>query len=118
MESQAEGGYPFEAFAFSRPHRHDARRVVRFGSSSGDFSGRNAFTARIPEIRQPKAGVRGSAQVPISLLAAGRYFTAGRYQYAPGGCPDVSAWNKTPAFLPVLTTVAAASGGRLARLSC
>jgi hypothetical protein len=26
--------------------------------------------------------------------------------------------NKTPAFLPVLTTAAAASGGRLAGLSC
>jgi hypothetical protein len=26
--------------------------------------------------------------------------------------------NKTPAFLPVLTTAAAASGERLARLSC
>jgi hypothetical protein len=32
--------------------------------------------------------------------------------------PECQCRNKTPAFLPVWTTAAAASGGRLARLSC
>jgi hypothetical protein len=43
-----------------RPHRHEPRRVVSVRFFLGRFFRAGSLTAQIPEIRQPKAGVRGS----------------------------------------------------------
>lgn len=68
------GGYLLEVFEYARPHRHAREEQLGSVLQRATFPGGLALP-QIPEVRHPRAGVRGSCyRVPIGLHAVGGHF--------------------------------------------